>query len=349
MRVALIAVQLEVNADVVTSADVYRAHLDSAAARALDAAGPADLRVIVFPEIAGHLALLALAPPSAHKAKTLGAALGAAAVRRPLDVLRGVATTRLLDPRHAVLAALAPDGERFWRSVFGPLARRHGAYVVAGSHLRLGPGGDLTNASFCFGPDGRLLSTTDKVNLVPGIEDRAPKALGLARGSAERLPIVDTPFGRLCTLICYDGFREPHTSLERFEPMGPRLAARGGVAVVANPAANPWPWHEAWPPASLHPGGNVAGAGETGTREEQWQREGLPGSLAAMPFARWGITAHLVGRVLDLHFDGQSEIIERTATGVRCLARAERHDRGGHVAVVDEIHGERAATTPRHG
>ncbi len=340
MKLALIAIQLAVDADVVASVDTYRAHLETAVARALDAAGAADVRVIVLPEIAGHLALLALAPPAAHRAKTLGGALAASAVRRPLDVLRGIATTRLLDPRHAVLAALAPDGERFWRGVFGPLARRHGAYLIAGSHLRLGPGGDLTNSSFCFGPDGRLLSTTDKVNLVPGMEDRAPKALGLSRGDADRLPIVDTPFGRLCTLICYDGFREPHTSLERFVAMGPRLAARGGVAVVANPAANPWPWHEPW---------TFAEPGETGSREEQWQREGLPGSLAEMPFARWGITAHLVGRVLDLRFDGQSEILERTTSGVRCLARAEHHDRGGHVVVVEEIHGERPATASRHG
>lgn len=340
MKVALIAVQLEVDADVVASGLAYRTHLDSAVARALEATGPADVRVVVLPEIAGHLALLALAPPAAHKANSLGTALAAAAVRRPFEVLRGIATTRLLDPRHAVLAALAPDGERFWRGVFAPLARRVGAYVIAGSHLRLGPNGDLTNASFCFGPDGRLLSTTDKVNLVPGMEDRAPKALGLARGDADRLPIVDTPFGRLCTLICYDGFREPHTSLERFVPMGPRLAARGGVSVVANPAANPWPWHEGW---------KFAEPGETGSREAQWQREGLPGSLAEMPFARFGITAHLVGRVLDLRFDGQSEILERTATGVRTLARAEHHDRGGHVAVVEEIHGERPASAPHHG
>lgn len=349
MKVALIAVQLEVDAHVLASGLAYHTHLDSAVDRALAATGPADVRVVVLPEIAGHLALLALAPPAAHKARTLASALAAAAVRRPFEVLRGIATTRLLDPRHAVLAALAPDGERFWRSVFGPLARRVGAYVIAGSHLRLGPGGDLTNASFCFGPDGRLLSTTDKVNLVPGMEDRAPKALGLARGDADRLPIVDTPFGRLCTLICYDGFREPHTSLERFVPMGPRLAARGGVAVVANPAANPWPWHQAWPPPSLRGGGDVAEPGETGTREAQWEREGLPGSLAEMPFARFGITAHLVGRVLDLRFDGQSEILERGATGVRCLARAEHHDRGGHVAVVEEIHGERPANAPHHG
>jgi len=345
----MIAVQLGVDADVVASGEAYRAHLESSVARALDAAGPADQRVIVLPEIAGHLALLALAPPASHRAKTLGAALGAAAVRRPFEVLRGIASTRLLDPRHAVLAALAPDGERYWRGVFGPLARKLGAYIVAGSHLRLGPGGDLTNASFCFGPDGRLLSTTDKINLVPGMEDRAPKALGLARGDAERLPIIDTPFGRLTTLICYDGFREPHTSLERFVAMGPRLAARGGVAVVANPAANPWPWKAPWPPPSLRGSGKVEELGETGSREEQWQREGLPGSLADMPFTRWGITAQLVGRVLDLQFDGQSEIIERTASGVKRLARAEHHDRPGHVAVVEESHGERPATTPRHG
>ena len=325
MKLGLIAVQLEVSAQIASSPSAYRAHLEEAAARAVAAAGPADARLVVFPEIAGHLALLALAPPAAHRAHTLSAALAAAAVRRPLDVLRGVATTRLLDPRHAVLAALAPDGERYWRGVFGPLARKHGVYLVAGSHLRLGPGGDLTNASFTFAPDGRLLSTTDKVNLVPGIEDRAPKALGLARGDADRLPIVETAFGRLCSLICYDGFREPHTSGERFVVMGPLLAARGGVTVVANPAANPWPWREPW--IHAEPGN----PDEPATREAQWQREGLPASLAQMPFARWGVTAHLVGQVLDLRFDGQSEIVERDSRGVHRIARAEHHDRGGHV------------------
>ena len=324
-RLALIAVQLEVSGDIVGSPERYRAHLEGAVARAIDTAGPADARVVVVPEIAGHLALLALAPPRAHRAATLSAALGAAAVRRPLDVLRGVVTTRLLDARHAVLAALAPDGERYWRGVFGPLARKHGVYLVAGSHLRLGPNGDLTNASFLFAPDGRLLATTDKVNLVPGIEDRAPKALGLARGNEDRLPIVETPFGRIATLICYDGFREPHTSEERFVAMGPRLAARGGVSVVANPAANPWPWRGPWKYA------DPTNPDEPATREAQWDREGLPGSLAQMPFARWGITAHLVGSVLDLGFDGQSEILERDARGVRRIARAEHHDRGGHV------------------
>ena len=328
MKLALVAVQLEVSMDVLASGDAYRAYLEATCAQAMDDAGDADEVLIVYPELAGHLALLALAPPAAHKAKTLGAALAASAVRKPFEVLRGVATTRVLDPKQAVLAAIAPEGDRYWRGVFGPLARKHGAYVVAGSHLRLAPNGDLTNASCTFAPDGRLLSTTDKVNLVPGMEDRAPKALGLARGEIERLPIVETRFGKLTTLICYDAFREPHSIEERFEPIAPRVHARGGCTVVANPAANPWRWAQAWPPPRFV--GKTRDVSER-TREAQWNGEGLPASLAEVPFARWGVTAHLVGKVLDLEFDGQSEIVERVDGAVRRLARAERPDRGGHM------------------
>lgn len=324
MRAALVAVQLEIGADVLGSAEAYRLHLQAAAARALQASPAADARLVVFPEIAGHLALYALAPPAARKAKTLGSALASSAVRRPLDVLRGVATTRLLDARHAVLAALAPDGERFWKSVFGPLAREHRSYIVAGSHLRLGADGALTNASLLFGPDGKLLSTTDKVNLVPGMEDGAPRALALARGT-DHIPIVDTPLGKLATLVCYDGFREPHTRHERFVVMGSRLASRGGVSIVANPAANPWPWLGPW---------KFADEGEVISRAQQWDLEGLPGTLRATPFAKFGITAHLVGKVLDLAFEGASEILERDDHGVSVLARAEHHDRGDHISAV---------------
>ncbi len=321
MNVALIAIQLEIDAIVLATGDSYRKHLETQVRDAVTAAGEAEMRVIVLPEISGHLALFATAPPAAHRSTTLGAALAASAVRRPLDVLRGVTSTRTLHPKHAVLAALAPDGEKYWRSVFGPLARKHAAWIVAGSHLRLAPNGDLTNASLTFAPDGRCVATTDKINLVPGVEDGAPKALHLARGNIARLPIVETAAGALATMICYDGFHEPHTTLERFVPVGEQLAARGGIAIAANPAANPWPWLGAWPPPSLE-----SPASRHPTRAEQWQREGLPGTLQATPFATWGITAHLVGAVLDLRFEGVSEILE----GGRRLAAAPHHDRGGH-------------------
>jgi predicted amidohydrolase len=317
-RVALIAIQLEVTPDVLASAEAYQRHLEAQVARAVDAAGPAEARLVVLPEVSGHLALLALAGARAKKAKTLAGALAQAAVRRPLDVLRGAVTARVLEPRHAVLAALAPDAERWWKSVFGPLAKRERAYVVAGSHFRLSPSGELTNASLTFDPDGRLVATTDKVNLLPGIEDGAKGGLGLCRGNPDAVPIVQTAFGRLCTLICYDGFYKPHTPDERFEPVASHIAARGGVDVVANPAANPWPWRERWP-------------FDDRVRVDQWEAEGLPGTLRHAPFARFGVTAHLVGQVLDLRFDGTSEILAADGT---TLVRAQAPDRGDVVSAI---------------
>jgi predicted amidohydrolase len=274
VNLQLVAIQLVVDAEALASADAYRRHLEAAAASALDQASSADQRLVVFPEVAGHLALYALAPPRTRKAKTLASALAQAAVRRPLDVLRGVVTTRLLDARHAVLAAIAPDGEHWWKALFGPLARQYRAYVVAGSFLRLHADGSLTNSSHLFGPDGSLVACTDKVNLVPGVEDGAPGGLALHRGDSH-VPIVTTPFGKLATLIGYDACSEPQTSHERFVALGPRLKERGGVDVVAHPTADP--------------------------------QRNVPGPRYSQ-LAPLQITSHLVCKVLDQAFEGVSAI-----------------------------------------
>lgn len=297
MKLALAAIELEVGEAVLESADVYRRHLEGAAARALDGAGAADARLVVFPELTGHLALYAQAPPATRRAKTLAGALAGAAMRRPLDVLRGVVQARRLDAHHAVLSALAPDAERWWKGVFAPLARRHAAYVVAGSHLHLSPAGALTNASLVFAPDGRQLALTHKCNLVAGLEDGAKGGLALARGDVDAIPIVDTAFGKLCTWIGYDAFRAAQTADERFVEVAPRIAARGGVTVVANPSATTRPW--------------------------RWREDGLPATLAAAvppgTVARYAASAQLTGGVLDLAFAGASEILERTGDAVRTV------------------------------
>jgi predicted amidohydrolase len=319
--VALVAIQLELNLDVLASADAYQRYLEAQIARAVDAAGPADARLVVLPECAGHLALYAGAPPRAQKAKTLAGALASMAVRRPLDVLRGALTARALDARRAVLAAFAPEAERAWNSIFAPLAKQYRTWIVAGSLFRLGRSGTVTNASMTYDSDGRLVATTDKVNLLPGVEDDSKTGVGLSRGSGDAVPIVDTPFGTLCTLIGYDGFCKPHTGVERFDPVAPQIAARGGVTIVANPAGNTYPWRERWP-------------FDDRVRVDQWEAEGLPATLRRTPFARFGVTAHLVCKVLDRHFDGVSEIL--AGDGTR-LARADAPDRGAVVTTTVEL------------
>jgi len=292
VNLQLVAIELSIDEQVLATADAYRLHLEAAAQTALAGPTNADARLVVFPELAGHLALYALAGPAAHRATTVAGALAAAALRRPWSVLRGLASTRRLDGRHAVLAALAPDGERWWKQVFAPLARRHHAWVVAGSHLRVALDGGLTNASHLFDPDGRLVATTDKVNLNPGVEDGT--GLALSRADPDALPIARTPFGTIATLIGYDAALEPRSPHERFASLPQHLARRGGVTVVANPASN-------FP-------------------------EGLAPALPAI--GAYGVTARLAGDVLDLHFEGGSEVLERIGPDVRVLgARAVVHAR----------------------
>jgi predicted amidohydrolase len=331
MAVALIAVQLALDAGAVAGPAALEAVIARAVEDAVAQAGPAEHRLIVLPEAIGLAALVALAPERARAAPTLGALLARAALRRPLAMLRGALDARTLEPRHAALAALAPDVDRWTRETFARLARRTGAVLVGGSHLRLEVDpwargrSDVVAAARAFDPDGRVLATTDKVNLLAGLEDRSPGGLGLARGDAERLPRITTAFGAIAVLVGYDAFVRADTPHERFVPLGPRLEARGGVAVATNPAASPWPWEEPLPP-TVDPDGATA--------RERWQTRGLAATMAQGPVARWGITAHLVGSILDVTFAGASEILRDGDGGVEVVARAGRADTGGAVTWV---------------
>jgi predicted amidohydrolase len=313
VSVALVAVQLALDADAVAGSDALEAVFHRAVADALAQAGDAEHRLVVLPEATGLAALVALAPARARDAPSFGQLLQRVAMRRPLAVLRGALDALTLEPRHAALVGLAPDVDRWVRETVARIARRNRAFVVSGSHVRLDARGDVVAASYAFDADGRVLATTAKVNLLVGLEDRARGGLGLARGDAERLARIPTPFGTIAVLAGYDAFAQPDTPHERFVALGPRLAGKGGVAVIANPAASPWAWDDA---------------------AERWRTRGLAATMAAGPVARWGVTAHLVGKILDVGFAGESEILRDTGGGVEVVARAGRCDTGGAVTWV---------------
>jgi len=306
----LVAVQARLAAHDLESPARFRALIDGLGERAAAAGG--EHRLWVFPEAIGHFLPLALAPPGVLSSATVDQAFTALALRRPLSLLRGALDARSLVPRRALLHAIMPPADRIMRECFAALARRHRAWVVAGSHLAAHPDGRVTNRSYTFDPGGRLAGVTDKVNLVPGQEDGAPGGLGLGRGDPDRVPVVSTPWGGLATLICYDGFAEPHTSGERFCRVADRVDA-AGADVIANPAANSWPWMGPW--VFAEPGEHI-------DRHQQWKSEGLPASLAGLHRVRYGVTAHLCGAVLDLAFEGRSEILGRGPDGVEVLASA---------------------------
>jgi len=316
VTVALAAVQVRLDMADLASPEAFRAAMGAHAERAAAATADADERLFVFPENIGHFSLLAFAPSFAQRRATVDGVVAVFAASRPLAMARAMLGHGTLSLRRGALLALCPQGEELMRRTFGPLARRHRATIVAGSLLRPDGNGGVSNSSCTYGPDGHLRAVCDKVNLVPELEDSSPTGLGLARGDADRVPLVDAGWGKLATLICYDAFCEPHTRGERFAFMGRRVDA-AGADVIANPAANPWPWNAGW---------HFAEPGEHLLRRDQWRTEGLPATLAQLSHVRYGVTAHLAGRILDQAFEGRSEILVREGDEVRVLACADTID-----------------------
>jgi nitrilase len=82
----------------------------------------------------------------------------------------------------------------------GAAARDTGTYVVIGVNEREPHGGTIYNATLYFGPDGALLGKHRK--LMPTGSERT--VWGMGDGST--LPVIDTPFGRLSGLICWENY-----------------------------------------------------------------------------------------------------------------------------------------------
>jgi nitrilase len=79
-------------------------------------------------------------------------------------------------------------------------ARDTGTYLVIGVDEREPNGATIYNTTLYFGPDGALLGKHRK--LVPTGSERT--VWGMGDGST--LPVIDTPFGRLSGLTCWENY-----------------------------------------------------------------------------------------------------------------------------------------------
>ncbi len=77
------------------------------------------------------------------------------------------------------------------------VAREASVYFLVAYHLDGAgrPGGRGANMAVLFDPSGRAAWTYSKAHPVPGSTDEAGDG---------RIPVIETPFGRLATAICYD-------------------------------------------------------------------------------------------------------------------------------------------------
>ena len=277
----------------------------------------------VLPEDIGAFLGLAGAGHGLREAPNLDAAFRAIALRHLPKILRHRLLNGAQDLREALHLTLSPRVGCAYRRTICSLAKELGIWIVGGSALlpknRFGADPDafapqghaVYNVSITADPSGQIVSTVQKVNLVPSQEDH----LGLTPGDPDQASTFSFAGHRTGVAICYDAFTKAHTNHEpSFCPVAPYLA-RAGAEIIAQPSANPWPWEEAWP---LDP---------HRTRKDAWESESLEAAMASLPTVRYGINAQLLAGFLGLHFDGRSRIFGRTPDGtVQVIAEAPRAD-----------------------
>jgi predicted amidohydrolase len=320
--VDLFAVQPYMTFEDYRDPDVFRAHMDRLGARVENR--PHDHALVVFPEDLATFLALGAAPRGIEALPTLDAVFRRIGQRSVLPILAARIRHRVPSLSAAFFVAAAPAVYRTWYRTFSHLAHSWGATVVAGSALMpenaLGYGSDhyaprggkVYNLSLTFGPDGRVVDRTAKVNLVPTQEDR----LGLTGATHPRTVFRVGP-ATVGNAICYDAFHVPHTSREpQFAGQVPRLASLGAT-VIAQPSANPWRWDERW---------TLGGPEDRRLRREQWTDEGLMASMAACPSIAAGVNPQLLARLWDVRFDGASMILARLGDTVVPVATATRAD-----------------------
>jgi nitrilase len=115
----------------------------------------------------------------------------------------------------------------------GEAARQAGAYVSIGVNERDGSSTTLYNTQLYFGPDGRLLGKHRK--LMPTGGER----LVWGMGDGSTLLVVDTPFGRMGGLTCW----------ENYMPLARAAMYAQGVDIYLAPT---WDNSDVWVPTLRH-------------------------------------------------------------------------------------------------
>ena len=334
MKVNLVAVQAKTELNDYASAEAFQAKMSSLMARAMREVDGDLLTLVSFPELVGMY--LSFVPYfwDDLKDETNLEAVGMKLVMKNIDRLdeehRATPETafrRLMFIDHAV------ETERAYVDTFSSLAREHGVYLAAGS-IALPPLEDepskggrhvmdetkVYNMSYLFSPRGVCLSRVPKVNMTEPFEVRV-----FDSGPKSELVPVDTPLGRVGTLVCWDGFHQ--TLVEHYDALS--------VDILLQPSYNQKLWNG---PCSYD---------APGTEGENRLRTTCVSMIQGRENIQFGIEAFMVGAVFeDMLAEGLSYIAQNTGRvgaswegGV--IAMAEKPDAEEIVAVTVEVDGRR--------
>ena len=186
----------------------------------------------------------------------------------------------MLEPvRARALEKAEPEATHRAIPVFADLARKLGIHLLAGSLAVKREDGLLSNRSFLFDGDGRVVARYSKIHMfdvdLPNGE-RYRESSTFASG--EEAVLAPSPFGAIGLTICYD-LRFPHLY---------RALAQAGAAILTVPSAftvvtGEAHWHVLLRARAIETGCFVLAPAQTGTHAEGRRTYGH--SLAVAP---WG-------------------------------------------------------------
>ena len=292
-QIQLVAVQMTLDLDDYWTAEAFEAKIRQrmeAVAAATDSSLPT---LVVFPEDVGLMLVVQGMQERLEGIASISEAISTVVSSQAVPL----AWTRLIRWKSWVPALFLRHNRRIaeqYFTVFGDVAEEHGVYLVAGSAVlppyrisdgevdwQRGPERHVVhNTSYLFGPDGSVLGSQDKVELI-ALE--TADALDLTPGTVDGLQVFDTPLGVIGIAICLDAFSEKVTL---------RLAELG-AQILVQPSANPAAWDD-W-------------------QQEDWLRSAQLMTAGNGRFD-YAINPMLNGPLWDVAFFGQSSITARTAS-----------------------------------
>lgn len=249
--------------------------------------------VTVYPEYIGTWLLLLGEKHIIADQSTLKGALNTLLFSNVFDYLLGIIKTgdEANKEASAIFRMKAKAMLNVYQETFGRLAEDTRSYIVAGSIVLPDPtvvdgiiyidlNGPLYNASFIFGPDGKVVGEPIR-KVFPGNDE----ADFLTAGPKDSFQVFDLPIGRTTVLVCTDSHRASgYKSL---------IDKTTEVVLVASYCNGEHALSSKW---GTDPDGHL-------------QKKSMPNSLnrtnlLEFPPNQVGINVFLHGDLWDLHYDG---------------------------------------------
>jgi predicted amidohydrolase len=262
--------------------------------------------ILLFPEYIGTWLVVDGEKISLAKEETLEKALTKMALSNFFKFALGwLKTSNEKDRAAAALFRMKSRSmAKSYYSTFSELAKESQTYIVAGSiilpepkvvsgKLALNVRGPLYNASFLFGPDGKIIG--NPVLKAFPIESELPF---LSAGKVSEIPVFDLPFAKTALLVCADSwFPEAY---QKINTEGAEILLVPSYCTGEGTMDRFWQGYS----GQSAPKGTDLNDINLITEKDAWKKYALPGQIRKTNI-HVGMNVFLKGELWDLGSDGQ--------------------------------------------